>query len=495
MRYLPKKKETVASEEKTPQIINFAQLNRLILKDLNKEKSSSSILSKFTKQQVANFMKDPYSHQKSLRDVSNYLYNASPHYKRLIGYFANMLTLDYVVEPYGLNFEKVKIEEFKKQYQKTLDTLETMNIKHEFLKILKIAFREDVFYGYEHSTKESYFIQKLNPDFCQISSIEDGVYNFAFDFTFFDKTDNKNKLNTYPKEFKAKYERYKSSKQNWIELDSSNTICIKINEEIEYPVPPFNVIFESVFDIEDYKVLKKTKTKIDNYAVLTQKIPIDDKKGEPNKFLIELDTAVAFHNKASQALPDEVGLITSPMDIDVIKFDKDKVGNDNVADSERDLYNAAGVSQILFNSDKATGNGISKSIITDEEIALGVLRQFERWVNRKLKNVGGNYKFKTNFLNTTVFNINEVFEKYLKAAQFGMPVKHMVGASLGLSPSSMTCMAFLENDVLGLHDKLIPLTSAHTQSSKDGAGAPKKSEDALSDSGEKTRDNDANIRE
>jgi len=413
----------------------------------------------------------------------------------LILYFACLPTFDYIVEPYGLNTEKINKKTFKTQYQKTLELLEIMNLPHEFLKVLKIAFKEDVFYGYEHMSDDSYFIQPLDPDYCQISSIEDGVYNFAFDFSYFNKYPKK--LKQYPEEFQQKYKKYEKDKKNyrWQELDSNNTICIKVNEELDYPLPPFNAVFESVFDIEDYKKLKKVKTKLDNYMVLTQQIPIDDKNSEPNNFLIDLDTAIAFHNRAVQALPEAVGLITSPMKIDAIKLDRKQTDTDQVAHAERDYYNAAGVSQFLFNSEKVTSVGLSKSINTDEQIVFALLRQFERWVNRKLKNFNTKYKFRIRFLNTTVFNVDNVFEKYLKAAQYGMPVKLALGASLGLSGSEMANMVFLENEIMELHDTLIPLSSSHTQSSKGEKGRPQKSEDELTESGVKTRDTDGNVRE
>lgn len=478
-----------------PTKLDFAKISKLIINDLNDSTPSSSINKKYTKEDIIRFMQNPRKNQKQLREVSRYLYEASPNYKRLILYFACLPTFDYIVEPYGLNTEKVNKKMFKAQYQKTLELLEIMNLPHEFLKVLKIAFKEDVFYGYEHMSDDSYFIQPLDPDYCQISSIEDGVYNFAFDFSYFNKYPKK--LKQYPEEFQQKYKKYEKDKKNyrWQELDSNNTICIKVNEELDYPLPPFNAVFESVFDIEDYKKLKKVKTKLDNYMVLTQQIPIDDKNSEPNNFLIDLDTAIAFHNRAVQALPEAVGLITSPMKIDAIKLDRKQTDTDQVAQAERDYYNAAGVSQFLFNSEKVTSVGLSKSISTDEQIVFALLRQFERWVNRKLKNFNTKYKFRIRFLNTTVFNVDDVFEKYLKAAQYGMPVKLALGASLGLSGSGMANMVFLENEIMEFHDTLIPLSSSHTQSSKGEKGRPQKSEDELTESGVKTRDTDGNVRE
>jgi len=483
------------TEEQSKPKLDYAQLSRMLINDLNNIQTTKNSLSKFTSEQVARYLQQPVKHEKELRELSRYLYTASPNYKRLILYFSSLLTYDYIVEPYDVNYEKLDKVKFKKQYLKSLSLLESMNIPHEMTKALRIAFKEDVFYGYEHQSRDSYFIQKLNPDYCQISSIEDGVYNFAFDFTFFDKVENKGKLASYPSEFIEKYQQYKNTKEKWIELDSKNTICIKVNEEIEYPIPPFNIVFESIFDLDEYKRLKKAKIKMDNYMILTQKIPIDENSGDPNKFLIDLETAMMFHNKASDALPDSVGLVTSPMEIEGIKLERYQKEKDSVAEAERDFYNSSGVSQLLFNSDKVSSTGSNKSAQTDEQILFAVLRQIERWVNRKLKNFAGQYKFKVNFLNTTEFNKKDVSDTYLKAAQYGMPVKMMLGASLGLSPSSMANMTFLENDVLNLHEELIPLSSAHVQSGKDGAGAPKKSENELSDSGSKTRENDGNIRE
>ncbi|AZV43716.1 hypothetical protein BAOM_3107 [Peribacillus asahii] len=475
--------------------ISFAQLGKLIYNDIEKSTTKSSIMTKYTKEQIVRFLENPKGNQKELRKLSNFLFNGSPNYRRLILYFANMLKFDYIVEPFDLNTEKIEIDKFKKQYLQTIKSLEIMNIPHEMQKVLKTCFKEDVFYGYEHSTVDSYFIQRLNPDFCRISSIEDGIYNFEFDFSFFN--DSTYNVENYPQEFQTKRKLYLNDKLNnrWQELDSKQTICIKINDEFEYPVPPFNTVFEAVFDIDETKRMRKISTKMDNYMILTQQIPIDDKKSEPNQFLIDLDTAIAFHNKAIQSLPEEVGLVTSPMKIEAIKLERRNKDADHVAQSERDYYNASGVSQMLFNSDKTNSTALSKSITTDEQIVLTVLRQIERWVNRKLKYINNKYKFRVKFLDTTNFNYKEISDLYLKAAQYGMPVKQELAATLGLSPSSLISKTFLENDVLDLHNKLIPLSSSHTISGKDGAGRPTKNEDELSESGLKTKDTDGNIRE
>jgi hypothetical protein len=467
--------------------IDYAALNKLILKDLTKNIGSNMRIKNHTKEDVQKYLENPGRFEKELREISNILYTRSPHYRRLIDYFSKMPLFYYILEPYGFDPEKVNVKTLRTQYIKGMQFVELMNIKHEFLKILDVCFREDVFYGYEHMTKDAYFIQKLNPDFCTISSIEDGCYNFAFDFSYFDK--NKEQLDGFPPEFKKLYNRYKKDKNlRWQELDSNKTICIKINEMLDAVIPPFAGIFEDVYDINEFKAIRKSNERVGNFKVLVQRLPMNDDGEEINDFLIDFETMMVFHNKAAEALPDEVGLITTPMEVKDFSFEKKVSDNDAVAKAESGLWSGSGVSQSLFGS--ATGNiGLDKSIRTDEELVFGVLRQIERWVNRRIKrHLGSNCMFRINILNITVFNENDFFEKVLKGAQFGLPTKTMAAASLGISPSVMVSMAFLENEVLGLTDMLEPLVSSHTQTTGDKGGRPEKKESELSPEGARAKD-------
>ena len=140
-----------------------------------------------------------------------------------------------------------------------------MNIKHEMLKCLQVAVREGVFYGYEYSTDDSYFIQKLDPDYCKISGIEDGVFTFKFDFQYFERDESI--LDNYANEFRTMYNKYKNSSKlrkagktedlRWQELNSERSICIKTDETILFPFPPFVGVLQDVYDIQDYKALKR----------------------------------------------------------------------------------------------------------------------------------------------------------------------------------------------------------------------------------------------
>src|SRR5699024_1806799 len=147
-----------------------------------------------------------------------------------------------------------------------------------------------------------------------------------------------------------------------------------------------------------------------------------------------------------------VGVITSPMKIEPLKFEKDRADSDGVAKAERDFWSGSGTSQLLFNADKTTSQGLLMGIKTDEQIVFDVLTQIERWVNRYIKlNVKGEMLFNVDILDVTQFNKKEMFDMYLQASQYGLPVKNHLSATIGLSPIETMSMAYLENDILELH--------------------------------------------
>lgn len=469
--------------------LDYAQLGAMVIKDLNDSSAGSALAKRYSKADIERFMGNPQRYDKELAGMSEYLYQYSPHYRRLINYYVNMPTLDYIIEPYGLDATKINANTFQKGYQRAMEFTDLLNVKHEYRKALKKAWIRDTFYGYQHVAKDSYFIQELPYTHCRISSIEDGVYNFSMDMQYFDR--NPIQLEMYPKEFKKLYNSFKAGKGQWQELDSSNTVVIKINDDVTYDLPPFVGVFRSIFDIEDYKALKLTRETISNYKFVVQKIPIRDNSDRNNDFLIDLNHVAMFHNKTSQTLPEEIGLISTPFEVDTINFAKDRSESDNVMESEREFYSSAGSSSQLFNGDKSSNANLGKSINVDEQEVFAVNRQVERFINRKMKwEVKGTYKFRMRILDTTVFNRKETIESYLQSAQYGLPVKMLLSASLGLSPSAVVNMSYLENEILNLTEKFIPLSSSHTQSgdATDEGGRPESNDDELSDKGEEQRD-------
>ncbi|GCD10431.1 hypothetical protein [Clostridium tagluense] len=440
----------------------FSAMANMKTRDLIKEQAQSSIFKTYKKEDIIGFLQNPAKNEVKIRKISQFIYDNSSHYKRLVQRFSTMHLLRYTLTPTKIDINKVKIDKFKQDYLDTSNMIDNMNIQHEFRKIMNVCFKEDVFYGYEYTSDNSYFIQQLDADYCKICTIEDGVYNFAFDFSYFAKYEYK--LDMFPKEFKSKYNKYKRDTKafKFQELDSDKTICIKVNDDIEYPLPPFIGVFEEVYNIQDYKMLKKAKTELDNYQLLGMKIPT--KGDDVNDFMIDLDLAGDFFANISATLPSNVGLFLTPMDVIPMKFEQDKLSNDSVTEAEDAFWSGAGVNGNLFNSKGNSGAVVALANKTDETIVFKLTRQMERWVNRKLKFLSKKYCYKFKFLDITTDNETEVIDGYLKLAQYGIPVKLDLAQAIGMTYADMVTKNWLENDVLNITETWRPLASSYTQS-------------------------------
>lgn len=472
----------------------FALLNRLITRDLNNNNSTPTF-SLYSKDNITEYLKNPYTYQQQLRNAVTYIYGASPHFRRLIQYFTGLTDLAYVVSPYKIDPKTVNPKSISRNYRKTLNAMSSMNVRTQFPKILTVCLREDTFYGTMWVTNDNITIQQLPPDYCGISTIEGNVLNVTFDFSYFDG--HSQYLEYYPTEFQTKYRAYQNDRRGmrWQELECPTSFAIKCNNDIlDYSIPPFAGILREVYDLEDYKQLKLTKTALENYAILVMTIGTND-EGE---WQIDLDKAKDFWRNLESVLPEEVGSILTPMPINKISFEKSNTGDtDTIADAERNLFSAAGVSSLLFNNDKASANALILSIKADQAMTFGIVKSIEDAVNRFIQAQSYGKNFKVTFLDCSPFNRKELSDSYLKACQYGIPMISYYAAAQGLNQSELDCMSFLENDVLGLNEMFRPLQSSSTISTSgsnesngatDEGGAPLKDADELSESGEQNRE-------
>jgi hypothetical protein len=469
-------------QRKSVMVFDKMEFARLVINELSNSKDGRAFLKKYKQSEVREIIegfKLP-KNQEKLREISQLLWAKSPQYKRLIQHFAGMALFSHIIAPIK-DIRKENKNKVLKQYTEIGELLKLMNLRHEMTKVLNVAFREDIFYGYIHRDKKSFYIQQLNSSICQISSIEDGVFNFSIDMSYFER--NANAILGQANEIQVKFAQWKQIKAKnpkispWVELDAENTICIKINEDVLEAFPPFAGSFDAIFDIEGFKQLRKDKEELGNYMMLTQELPMRKDSDNNNDFMIDRDMMLFFHNMASDVVPENVGVITSPMKIEAVKFDKDRADSDGVAKAERDFWSGSGTSQLLFNSDSSTSQGLLMSIKTDEEIVFGVLTQITRWLNRYLKFEYSNLMFNVDILHVTHFNRQDMYKMYLEAGQYGLPVKNHLSATIGLSPIETMNMAYLENDILELHEKFIPLQSSHTMSGDELVAGQQKGED------------------
>lgn len=447
---------------------------------------------------IKRWLENPASSQQQLREFSNFLYKSNYLYKWFVSILSNMATWNWVMsmDTFGL---KKKAEALEKSYRQGIAYANLKYSALDLTKAFKTAIREDWFYGYEIETDDSYFILKLDPQYCRVASIfEDGIRGFQFDFSYFDDKKEqgsgrnnakvKNIIESYPEEFKKAYARYLRTGENWILLNPLNTVCWKLNDDLDEAIPYFATIFEALNDVGFYKELNKDRAEIDNFLLLHQYIPVDEEKVD--KFAINLDLATKFDSWAHEILPEGVNMFTSPMKVTAVKTERSSNDKDNVKTAVEQAYSGAGVPLQLSNP--TTAAALALAIKANEQVVYNFYRQVEKTVNFKIKYKFPSNKFKTRLLDATHFSKENKAKELLSGAQSGI-VDPMIAASAhDINPHEFLNNLELSNNILGLYDKIRPLQTSYTMSSEDGAGAPTKDDGEISDSTEKGRETEAN---
>ena len=472
---------------------NYARFNKNLADIFDPSRKNNR---KYSKKQVRDFLNNPLLNEQKLRDVSQYMIaGGSILYKRLMEYFATIITMDYYLAPVN-SFGKSKAEKNKlnKNFIRAVTLTESMSIKHTFQKITKILMEDGIFFGYKRETDNGLIIQRIPSDWCRLTSCINECWNFAFNFSFFDSPKKPNSdekiteltFENFPPEFKTLYGKYKATGEKWQDLDNTKTACFKSDETLFFSIPPFVGIYDDIIDLDNAKELKGLNDKLDTYKLLVQKIPMMKESGKANQFAIDAHDAKEFHNNIKRNLPDGVELATTPMELSGVTFDKSLKDKKDVKDARENVFESIGVSGLIMGTVNNGSIGLNRSIEADVAAMSPLLRQYERWFKRELMS----YNFRLVFLDISPYNRAEYIDQLLKTAQFGYS-KMMLAAAQGMTPGEFLSMCVLENEVLDLTEMLIPLQSSHTATGTD-KGDKSKSDSDLSDEGIQSKDKNKN---
>lgn len=483
--------EMQRSKEAFEQILAFAKMTKGPIWNIDDQSTRTTPrYTRYSKEDLLNYMQTPSTNEANIRNASIYMYDASTQYKRLIQYYAFLLDWAYTIAPLNYDPTKLKEEQFRKAYYKATAQLENMNIPHEMQRASQITLKEGILYGVTWQSGASFFVQRINPDYCTLTSIVDGTWNYAVDMS---KIQEK-ALVLYHPEFTTMWNAYNNGGNKYQEVPETISFCLKADEtNNNYSLPPWASALPMLYDIETYKALQETATEIANYKLLAMKIDTDE-KGVP---LLDWNLAQKYYRQLCASLPPYVGAAVTPMKIDSFEFDKSKGVNDvdTVSRAEEQFWFNTGTSALLHGSTGSNTAGVLKySIKSDEELMFGIMRQAERLINRILKNMSGTVKFKINFLPVTKFNQDEKAGIYKEAATLGVPGAFSAyAATVGIPQFDLQGMDYIEMNLLG-KGTLTPLTSGYTSGGSvgDEGGRPTLDDGDLTAEGEATREKDSN---
>ena len=425
---------------------------------------------------------------KKLREFSRFFYKINGIYSKLCQYISFMYRYDWYIVPEIFD-DNVKEEKVLKDFSKLLNYLDNSYIKKICGEMALKVLIDGCYYGYLVESNDSIIIQELPADFCRTRYSVKGMpaieFNMAFFDTFKDLNYRMRVLNLFPSEFKKGYVLFKQGKLQpdyqdypsqlgfqersggWYLLTPGSAFKFNLNNN---DIPPFINIIPYLIDLDSAQDLDRRKQMQQLLKIIIQKLPLD-KNGE---LIFDVDEARDIHNNAVAMLQRAIGVdvLTTFADVESIDMsDKNTTTTrDDLAKVERTVYNAAGISKNVFNTE---GNlALEKSILEDESTVRNLLLQFIVFFDRIVQTKNSNkkkYAFRFYMLETTQYNYQNLSKMYKEQAQMGHS-KILPQIALGHSQSFILNTAYFENNVLHLTELMLPNLLSSTMNLADLLG-------------------------
>ena len=469
------------------------------LREISKNKKYKSIET-ISKEDLRQYLENPTNYEVQLRNISWYLITRSQIYYRLIKYYSNMFRLDArsVIPPFSLTEENDK-DSILESYQSTLEILEKMNLQYEFLKVYCNCLIQDVFYGVVYfdensDQKTSMFFLPLPADYCRIQGIfPNGNFAFAMDMSYFKR--NKELLEIWGEPFTSMQKEYEKTGVKYVLCPQEYSVCLKFRaEDTEMILPPFAGLFSALLGLQELEDIQAIASEQEIYKLLVATIPLINGADNPDEFAVNPQLAVDYFNKLVDALPNYTDAVITPIPIDYVSFNNDTVASDvsKVQNATKTVLNTAGGSQVLNSATINNSSSAEAALKLDTEFAISsLLPQTEMWVNYFISLYVKNPS-KVKFFEVSTYTIKQFRDELLENSNNGIPNKLAIASMSGFSEKDTMALNFLEEDILGLSEKLKPLSSSFTQTGNNKSGGQEKDIDELSDAGERTRDEDLN---
>ena len=440
----------------------------------------------------------------AIRKLSRDYYSISGIYRRLILYFATLLTYDIAVVP---KFKTEKVD--KKKTIKTVNDacyfIDSLDLKQELPRIMTTILKDGVYYGLFKECENGKFIfQDLLPRYCRTRyKSPNNLPVLEFDLTYFinyrgmEAFTNIDELQLYPKYIQQNFKRFfetnttknpykqtiiKDKKQlennKWLIIPESLGVVFYFKDT----KPIFASAIKAIQELNDYKGLEKSLDEQELKKILVAQIPMND----DGELQFTLEEAAELHKSLLKMLKNnpDVDVLTTFTDTDLLNLqDSSQANRDNLEKMERSVYNEAGVSRNLFATDSSAS--LEASIKVDAALAINIIASIENFLNYQINKKFEDKKIflEVSILPITHYNREEISKLYIQGAQYGYS-KIFAGISLGVKQSNLINLITFENDCLELSNRMLPLQSSYTTSGKpeepnnnSEGGAPKKEND------------------
>ena len=481
--------------------MTFAEMQEILQR--NPSRNFNKTFTQYTKELVKTYLQNPSANQDVLREISRFLARNSMLYQKMIMHYATIPLFNYNITPgddFTIDFD---IEKILKNYQKVLSEFSKFDLKKDGYTALYLAIRDGFYCGYSYINKQGKtFLMPLDVQYIRIlGKNQDGQWVAYFNAAYFDAGNNAEFINGIDGSntaatwddavFGVGYREYKNKGRDyqWFRLPPEKT-CVLLTcseDEFSYPLPFFAPLFVSLMDLIDLEQLIASRNELENYKLLVSKIPLVDNgnSGDVDDFAISLELSKYFNDLLSSSVPDQVAVGYSPMDIEVVDFEKSNSADstDRLGDAINNLFENAGASKVAVSGGGTNPStlAIKYGMIEDANIVWIWVNRLESWLNYFIKaNIAKGFVFEIHKISD--FNKEEYINSRKDAATLGKDKMSYISA-IEENPYIAYQKLRFEN-AIRLTDMMIPLQSSYNSSD---VGRPTASDDTISPSADRTR--------
>ena len=408
-----------------------------------------------------------------LIDFSRRFFAEDGFYRRIIIHYATVLEYSGILVPVLGPGVKITEKFIEKRYHEAVTFIENINIKGFFRRCAKAVLVDGVYYGFiKKLDKKNFTIVDLSPKYCR-SEYRDFYGNdiVEFNVAYFDtiiKEDARRRLlRAYPEEVETHYRAYKANQGvgAWVKLPSGVGISFTLLDND----PPFlagidpSLLYKETIELEVERAREEIR------KLIVQQIPhLAD-----GQLLFEPAEAKKMHEGTVDMLKgnENLGVLTTYAKVDSVTSnttgEASRAGTLNAM--AQNVYQQTGVSGELFAA--TNSQALKYSIANDISYMMILADQFSRFTSTILNALfeKPQISFKYNILPVGRYNASEYITDSMKLASTGYSFL-VPAVALGISQRDLVSLKDLENELLKLEQKLIPLSSAYTQSKTDGEG-------------------------
>lgn len=398
----------------------------------------------------------------------NYFYKDG-FYKQIIIYYATLLKYVGILVP-ELNLgQSLSTKSNKSKYNKAMNFINNFNIQNFCTNCALRALIDGSYYGIIYKNNTGNFTILDLPSGYACSRFKDiqGRDMVEFNISYFDKIlkkeDRDSALLAYPNFVSRQYSKWKKGKLKdpWIIIPADFSICFSFfdGRPLLLNIIPSTIKYNTAVDTEIERDLDEIR------KILVQKVP----HLQDGRLVFEPEEAEEMHSAAVGMLKNNknISVLTTYTDVDSIVS---KTSSDSASSTldrlQQNIYSQAGVSGQVFSS---TGSStLETAVKNDMALMMYLANNMATFITSLLNKEYGNnnLKFKYMILPISYYNEDKYVTNSFKLASSGY--SFLVPAiAMGINQKDLVSLKDLENDILELDKKLIPLSSSYTQSSND----------------------------